>query len=132
MKKIFLLFPALVVYALIFCGSQGQAAKTADRTPLAKEFINLLSGENYSKAVAMFDEKMKEVLPEGKLKEIWQSLLAQAGSFKTQGGIRTDKVQNYDVIFVTCEFEKAALEAKVVFDSTAKIAGLFFVPQEKK
>jgi len=42
--------------------------------------------------------------------------------------VRTEKVQGYDVVLVTCQFEKLTLDTKVVLNSERKVAGLFFVP----
>ncbi|MGZ5515257.1 MAG: alpha/beta fold hydrolase, partial [Candidatus Aminicenantales bacterium] len=53
---------------------------------------------------------------------------AQLGAFKKQAGARREELQGYDIVLVTCEFEKATLDARVVFDKTGKIAGLGFVP----
>jgi hypothetical protein len=36
----------------------------------------------------------------------------------------------YKIVFVTCQFERAMLDTKVVFDSKRQVAGLFFVPSQ--
>jgi hypothetical protein len=73
---------------------------------------------------------MKNALPAEKLQEVWNSLIAQSGPFVEQLGTRREKILQYDVIFVTCKFEKGVLDAKVVFDRKKQIAGLFFVPSQ--
>jgi len=71
---------------------------------------------------------MKNALPAEKLREVWNSLIAQSGPFVEQAGTRREKILLYDVIFVTCKFERAVLDAKVVFNDKHQVAGLFFVP----
>jgi dienelactone hydrolase len=95
---------------------------------LAKDLVSALASGNYKEAVANFDGTMKNALPAEKLQEAWSSIIAQAGPFVEQAGIRRVKILQYDVIFVTCKFEKGVLDAKVVFDGNKQIAGLFFVP----
>jgi len=96
----------------------------------AKNLVKHLANGNYEKAVENFDSTMKQLLPAEKLKQVWESLIAQAGAFVEQRGIREEKILGYNVIFVTCQFEKSVLDAKVVFNDKEEIAGLFFVPPQ--
>jgi dienelactone hydrolase len=74
---------------------------------------------------------MAAALPAGKLAETWSSLLAQFGSLKKHGRVRSEKWQGYDVVFVTCEFENYSIDAKFVVDRDGKVAGLWFLPAEE-
>src|ERR1035441_10296512 len=71
---------------------------------------------------------MKTALPEPKLRETWQTLQAQAGPFQKQLGARATTLAGYDVVLVTCQFKRMALDTKVVFDAEGLVAGLFFFP----
>lgn len=97
-------------------------------TSAGKQFVELLAKEDFAGAVAQFDATMKAGLPEPKLRETWQAVQAQAGPFQKQLGARATKVAGYDVVLVTCQFERTALDTKVVFDAKGQVAGLFFVP----
>ena len=99
-----------------------------DLVTLAKQFIDLLAREDFATAVKGYDETMTKVFPEAKTRETWQTIKAQVGAFKRQLGTRTAKLGNYDIVFVTCEFEKMTLDAKIVFNEQRQIAGLGFVP----
>lgn len=103
-------------------------ARSADVTAAGKQFVDLLAKQNYAAAVEQYDATMKAALPEAKLRETWEAVQTQAGPFKKQVSARALKVQGYDVVLVTCQFEKTKLDTKVVFDSKGKVAGLFFVP----
>jgi hypothetical protein len=96
----------------------------------AKDLVSALSSGEYKEAVKNFDETMKKVLPAEKLQQVWNSIIAQSGPFVEQAGTRKEKILLYNVIFVTCKFENAVLDAKVVFDHNKQIAGLFFVPSQ--
>jgi len=95
---------------------------------LAKDFVNLLVKEDYAKAVENFDTTMKNALPAEQLQQAWNSVITESGPFTKQLGVRKEKVLQYEVVFVTCKFEDAVLDVKVVFSRKKQIAGLFFVP----
>lgn len=104
------------------------ATSGAGSTPAAKEFVELLATGDFTGATKGFDARMKQGMPPQKLEEAWHSLLAQAGAFKQQVGVRTTKEQGFDCAYVTCEFERDTVDVKVVFDRGGKISGLWFVP----
>jgi hypothetical protein len=132
---------ALIVVAVIwgFKGDGVELAKKATQESgtettsieaLAKDLVNAMASGDYKKAVENFDGTMKKALPAEKLQEVWGSIIAQSGPFVEQLGTRREKILLYDVIFVTCKFENAVLDTKVVFDRNKQIAGLFFVPSQ--
>lgn len=107
---------------------QESSGEAATIETLAKDLVSALASGDYRKAMENFDGTMKNALPAEKLQEAWNSLIAQFGSFVEQAGARRAKILQYDIIFVTCKFEKGTFDAKVVFDGNKQIAGLFFVP----
>jgi hypothetical protein len=107
-------------------------AATGDLAGVAADFVDLLVKENFAGAVARFDSTMKSALPEQKLGEAWQTLLQQAGPFQKRVGTRLEEQEGYRIVFVTCQFERAVLDMKVVFDSNRQVTGLFFVPSQKE
>jgi uncharacterized protein len=116
---------------LMVVGMEDQLA--AQSTPVevssaGKKFVELLAKEDFAGAVGQFDDKMRTALPEPKLQETWQTLQSQAGPFQKQLGASETKLAGYDVALVTCQFKQMALDAKVVFDTKGRVAGLFFVP----
>jgi hypothetical protein len=103
-----------------------------DLSSKSNKFITLLSWGEYNAAENMFDETMKSAVPEEKLKEVWESILNQYGPYKSPGALRKDRIQIYDVIYVTLQFEKNSLDSQISFDSNGKIAGLYFLPAASK
>jgi dienelactone hydrolase len=102
--------------------------RAADVAAAGKDFVNLLVKGDFATAVTRYDETMGKALPEPKLREAWETLQSQAGPFRRQLRARAEKDREYDVAMVTCQFEKAMVDAKVVFNSSGKVAGLFFLP----
>jgi dienelactone hydrolase len=92
----------------------------------ARTFVGLLAGKDFSAAEKYFDDTMKMALPKAKLEETWNTVIAQAGVFKTQVSTRTEQRGGYAVLIVTCEFDKALVDIEVVFNQAKQVAGLFF------
>ena len=104
------------------------AAGPSDIELAAKRFVDQLEAGDFAGAVATFDATMTQAMPPDKLEGAWTSVLASAGAFKQQIGVRTEKAQGYDVVLVTCQFERGNLDAKVVYSDDGKITGLWFAP----
>ncbi len=102
----------------------------ADITAIATTFVQALADGRYTEATLLLDPTMKSAFPQAKQKEVWQSLVAQSGPFQRLGETRSERQDPYDIVYVTCVFENAALDAKVVFDSQKRVTGLWFSPHQ--
>jgi hypothetical protein len=107
---------------------QHLGAKNVAPKATTNEFVELLANQQFSAATESFDETMKDALPPEKLEETWKLTISQMGPFKQQIGLRTEKQLGYDIVLITCEFEKGHLDIKVVYNDKKQVAGLFFVP----
>jgi len=119
---------------LLIIGTQTTAVQsqaqdeTACLITAARAFVDLLVKKDFTAAVATFDDTMKTSMPEAKLQETWDALLAQVGPFERATKTRTEKRGAYTIVFVTSDFQNSTLDIRVVFDQSKRIAGLFFVP----
>ncbi len=127
MKKLFLSVAAILIVMTINAPLSLRSA-ASDISSAGRQFVDLLAKEDFAGAVAQFDATMKAALPEAKLRDTWHTLQSQAGSFQKQTGVTATKEAGYDIALVTCQFERMALDTKVVFDASGQVAGLFFVP----
>lgn len=102
----------------------------ATLVPAAQSFVDQLAIGDYATPFSRFDDTMKKAMPEAKLKETWQQLLSQAGAYQKQLGTRTTEAiqggQAYRIVFVTCQFEKAIIDVRVVYNTQGQVSGLFF------
>lgn len=103
-KSVSVAMLVIAVGLVTSCGRQKEAPAAGDLTASAQELVSLLANEDFARATNDFDSTMKAALPPQKLRQAWQSLIAQAGSFRRQVSTRTQKIASYDVLFVTCEF----------------------------
>lgn len=127
------LFPGLLL-ALIAGGGPGhsllQGARNAEDELVAKArgFLEALQKEDFERAAKDFNETMIKVSGPEKLAAFWKEAPAKLGALKRQTAARRDKLGPYEIVLVTCEFEKVTLDARVVFDEENKIGGFQFVP----
>jgi Protein of unknown function (DUF3887) len=75
-----------------------------------------------------FNPQMKEALPAEKLGEVWSQIVAKLGTYQSMGEPTQTTEQGYTVVYVPLTFEHGTLRAKVAYDNTNYIAGLYFVP----
>ena len=127
MMRLSIAFVVLLVACFLAC-DQGQQAGAPDVTGPGREFVEMLAGGNYAGVFATFDGTMKGAMPEDKIAEAWQSLEQQVGPFQKIAEVSQKKEQGYDVAYVTCDFEKAKVNVKVVYNANKEVSGLWFVP----
>lgn len=123
----FLIRVVPVCLAVLLCPA-ALGSQPDDRLEKAKHFVSQMAAGEFDKAVEAFDATMGRVLPATKLNEIWSGIVKQYGPLRRAADTRTEMVQQYRVVYVTCEFERGKLDAKVVFNTNGEIGGLFFVP----
>ena len=99
-----------------------------DFEAIGKGLVTQLVARQFDQVEPQFDEQMKAALPVSKLPEVWDSLLAQAGPFKSIVSTRVTEKQGLHAAIVTCEFERATLDAKIFMDAQGQVKGLFFEP----
>jgi dienelactone hydrolase len=124
---------AFASLALVGASKADDAKKSEEvRIDRAKAMVKALFKEDWEAAGKDFDEAMKKALPPDKIKATAAQIKGAVGAFKKQLGTRTEKAGKYEVVYVTCEFEKFKLDARIVFDADNKITGLFFRPASDK
>jgi hypothetical protein len=104
--------------------AQPETSLTARATTLVEQ---MASGQ-FAAVFATFDNTMAAAMPASGLSTVWTQLQQTAGPFKSHTSAREAKEAGYDVVYVACTFERASLNAKVVFGKDGKVSGLFFQP----
>ncbi|HOP80793.1 MAG TPA: DUF3887 domain-containing protein, partial [Armatimonadota bacterium] len=118
------------LFGLASCSGEQSKGSSSETIKIAQQFIELLQKGDMVGAANMFDATMKTALPPDKLQEVWNQVKTQCGDLKSQNEMRVEKIGNSEVVYISCAFEKTALEAKVVFDSRQRISGLWFAPKQ--
>ena len=71
---------------------------------------------------------MRNALPLERPRDVWQGLEAGSGEFRRIGGISAQRQLQYRSVYITCEFEKARHNIKVVPDGKNRVSGLWLEP----
>ena len=116
-----------VILMSMMCVAVLQAASCAkpSATQVAEGMVDSMAKGDFASATKDFDATMKAVMPAEKLGQFWVQLTAQHGAFKSRTGSREAQEAGFQTLHVTCQFEKAVLDTKVVFNKDGKIGGLW-------
>jgi uncharacterized protein len=127
---------ALIVSLLMLPGgvlssaAAQEAAKDSPSAVAAKQIIQELVAGQFEKVEALYDARMADALPPGKLADGWRDLNKQAGAFQEITSMETSQAQGLQVVKMECKFENSALHATVVFNPDGKLGGLSFRPHQ--
>ena len=99
-----------------------------DLKVLAQNFVVKLFKADFAAAVELFDQQMKTLFPEVKLKETVQRFFGESGNFLELEVTRTAELESYRLVFIRTKFERAAIDVQVVFNNQGQISGLNFIP----
>ena len=69
---------------------------------------------------------MNASLPADRLQQLWPGIVKQMGEFKRFGDARVEPFDAAYVVFVTCEFEKFTLDARVPINKEGLVSGFNF------
>lgn len=97
-------------------------------TPRAIAFVRTMAKGDFATAETDFTDQMKRAAPPEKLRQIWQSLLDQAGPFENTGDSKIIDQGGHTSVIITTDFKTRAIGIAVTFDSAHRIAGMHFVP----
>jgi dienelactone hydrolase len=126
---------ALILFLLTMPGavlriSAQEAAQDSPSAIAAKQVIQELVAGQFEKVEAIYDARMKDVLPPGKLADGWRDLNRQAGAFQAITSAETSQVQGLQVVKMQCKFENSLLDATMIFNPDGKLGGLSFLPHQ--
>jgi dienelactone hydrolase len=119
---------ALVAGVVALAAVRADDKMEDDRVERARAFVAALVKSDYKAAAKDFDDDMLKAFPGDMLEKFWKDLIETAGALKKQGAAKKGKSDKYDIVVVTCEFEKTSLDVRLVFDPDGKIGGLFVRP----
>ncbi len=94
----------------------------------AQDVVQQMVQGDFGSAFRRFDSTMKQTISEERLKETWQQLVGQVGPFQKISNSSASERQGYQIISVSCQFEKAAIDVRIVFNANGEIAGLNYQP----
>src|SRR5262249_34499727 len=103
-------------------------AKPDAREAAAQALIEALAKEDFTAATKDFDAAVKKKVPAEKLQAVWKDLLCTAGPFRKQLGTRAEKAVKGHVVVVTCQFQLARFDFRLMFNDDNQIASFLIQP----
>jgi hypothetical protein len=125
---------AVILLLAVMRSSTAQSAtlaKTPNYAALGAHVVQKLAGAEYGAVEESFDPPLAKDLPQTKLTEQWQALLARSGPFvKVKATSVTTELGGYHVVVMTCAFQRASdNNVLVTFNSDGRISGFYFGPR---
>jgi hypothetical protein len=119
-------------YINIAFAQNEEEKKLAELKPYVEQFMNYFSKEDFSKITPMLDSLAKIQLNNYQLELISTQLLFQYGKFNSIMEFMYRKYENYDMIEIKSDYDRAVLGYRLVFDSLRKIAGFVIISKVDK
>ena len=63
-----------------------------------------------------------------KLASSWNYQLGDLGAYKLLKSVKYDKFKDYDLVYLTCAFEKSDFTIKLMFNKRKQITDVYFIP----
>ena len=124
MKRIIMLFGAVLVLLLAACGSNVDEQTEKKITKQAKEVVALLNEEKYEEVTEKFSSKMKRDLTADKLGEA-STIVKDSGTFeKFDKSTVIEKENNYVAVLVA-KYSKDKRVFTISFNKQDEVVGLY-------
>ena len=106
---------------------ESAAADQINYSQLSVTAITKLTSGDLTNFYQMFDQNMKKALPENDLKDIWNNLTKQYGTFQYYNSdFKLTNQDGHTIATIPCTFENQTLDVLLSFNSSGEISGLYF------
>jgi hypothetical protein len=123
--------PAAPTSAVDSAGANPEAPEDTGgdiRDKIANEITDNLSKEDYADARKDFAQIMIDGLPERKLKEAWEMVQKQLGTYQKVISTTEEEKNGLKIIKKRCQFGSENATIQIAFNQENKVVGLFFLP----
>jgi dienelactone hydrolase len=119
-----------VVLTLVCMSSRRIDAQDAAAVDHATRIFDALQHEQFEEVTKEFNAQMAGALSADQLRGLWTAFRQQVGSFQSYLDQRAStRANGMTAVVLGCQFEKAAINVVLAFDTDNKIAGLHFTPR---
>lgn len=122
----------LVLAYVSAAGGRSAAESPQSSTPTPEQrahaVVDRLMKQDFAGVSAGFNAQMRAALTDDQLRAGWMATIQQVGAFRREAGTKVETSGAYQVVVITCEFERSPLDVRVVYDAAGLIAGLSMRP----
>jgi hypothetical protein len=94
----------------------------------ARTLIDELAKGEWAHPRSAFDDAMSRAMPDAKLREVWETLQAAGGAFRSIDETRVESRDGESIVEAWCRFERLRKILRLAFDRDGKLAGLHYGP----
>ena len=124
----------LLVIAVFLACAPSTVAPAAAPSPTgpnvdrAVAVVEDLAARRYDAVIERFDATMRAALSRDRLAGVWEDVVRQYGAYTGHSRVVAGTSGGFDVVVVTAELERGAVDVQVAFDRGGLVAGLFVRP----
>ncbi len=100
----------------------------AELEPRSRALVDALSRHEFERVVQELDQKLGAALDATKLELAWRQATAALGKLEAVSIAKPARVEGQDVVIASCQFERGAIDVKLVYGKQKKLAGLWLAP----
>ncbi|MCF7885505.1 MAG: DUF3887 domain-containing protein [Candidatus Marinimicrobia bacterium] len=92
---------------------------------IAEELVISMHNGDFEKSFNYYNNRMKSALNPSKLKNLWQKIEANNGTFQKVEVTRVIRKSGMNLVFVRCKFKQRIVTLQYTFNSNKQIIGFF-------
>lgn len=96
--------------------------------PAALELLDLLKNGQFEQALQRFDPSLVKPETQSQIEQAMLGLSQQVGAFQKITETTALREAGYNVVYITTQFEKGAIDLRIVFNPAGQVVGLNFAP----
>ncbi len=97
----------------------------------ARQALQWLREGKSEQFVEACNDTMKNAIPAKQLEGLWTQLESNFGAYEGEISATCSKIEKYQTVTLVSRFANSALDVRISFDVSGKIAGLFFTPSSQ-
>lgn len=107
---------------------EAPAALPEDLAERSLVLARALAAGQTARITAELDDKARALLDDAKLSAAWRQATGSLGALRACAEPKRDQEQGFDVVIVTCRFERGAVDVKLVYDAERRVTGVWLSP----
>ncbi len=112
------------ILVMVFILSLAGFVYAQDYETLSENLVQDLLARRYENVTSLFNEDWARIMPVDKMQGFSKAVFGDISAFQKIAGIRSEESGRYQVVYVTCQFDKYSLDLKISFDSENRVASL--------
>lgn len=119
---------AILALAFFILPSKLFSQNSGNAINISLEFLSNLEKGNLEANKNFMAPARTENDFEKKLADSWNYQISRLGAFKNLKSTKYDYFRDYEIVYLSCNFEKSGYTIKIVFNKRQEITDVYFIP----